>query len=331
MHWKRRRYLWRAFQSRKQLTSLTLKNSKRPSGPLLFATLRNEVQRLPYVLDYYRKLGVTHFFFVDNASTDHSAELIKSEPDCSLWQTSHSYKASRFGMDWLNFLLNRHGAGHWCLTVDIDELFAFPGKPQPNLANLTSWLDQRGETAFGALMLDLYPQGPVGDAPYEGGDPIKTLNWFDPGPYRAQRQVLLQNLWVQGGVRERVFFNDTPRKSPTLNKIPLVKWRRGYAYVNSTHSMLPRHMNRAYIDMSGRLRPSGVLAHTKFLNSIVEKSAEEKHRRQHFTNSAGFDAYYNAIIDNPVLWYDGSLKYQGPDQLVRLGLIGGLGETMAEE
>ncbi len=37
---------------------------------LLFACLRNEVIRIPYFLDYYRRAGVDHFLIVDNGSTD---------------------------------------------------------------------------------------------------------------------------------------------------------------------------------------------------------------------------------------------------------------------
>ncbi len=46
---------------------------------------------------------------VDNGSTDGSAELLAGEPDVSLWTTGTSYKASRFGVDWLTWLQVLHG------------------------------------------------------------------------------------------------------------------------------------------------------------------------------------------------------------------------------
>lgn len=323
MRWKRRRMLWRARQSRQQLTSISNKTDSIPTkGCVLFCTMRNESQRLPYFLDYYRALGVVHFIFVDNDSSDGGPDLISTQPDCSLWHSAHSYKASRFGVDWMNHLLARYGHRRWCLTVDIDEIFTYARCDRVELGGLTTWLDRTGVAMFGALMLDMYPQSPVGDVPYQiGTDPLAQLNWFDKGPYRAQRQELLQNLWVQGGARERVFFKDTPRHSPTLNKIPLVKWHRSFAYMNSTHSMLPRGLNAAYIGMDGKQLPSGALLHTKFLNTIVEKSSEEKRRKEHFTNSADFDKYYDALVANPTLWHRESTKYEGPEQLQQLGLI----------
>ena len=321
MRWKRRRMLWRAFRSRRDLNALSLKtDSIQAHDVLVFCTMRNEMARLPHFLSHYRALGVAHFIFVDNASTDGSAELVAEQADCSVWRTDASYKASRFGLDWINHLLGRFGHNHWCLTVDVDELLTYSRWNRVELPGLTSWLDKTNTFCFGALMLDMYPKGPIGEE-FSDTDPIAYLDHFDAGPYRAQRQPLIQNLWVQGGARERFFFDKTPHLSPTLNKIPLVKWHRSYAYMNSTHSMLPRHMNAALIDMAGTHIPSGALLHTKFLPTIIEKSAEEKQRKEHFTNSANFDAYYNAIIENPTLWHANSVRYTGAEQLEALGLI----------
>ena len=82
--------------------------------------------RLPHFLDYYRRLGVDHFLFVDNGSDDGTAEYLAAQPDVSLWATNHSYRLARFGVDWLGWLQWRYGHGHWCLTVDADELLVYP-------------------------------------------------------------------------------------------------------------------------------------------------------------------------------------------------------------
>ena len=127
MRWKRRRLLWRAFRSRHALTPLHDRTAAiRPGDVLAFCVLRNEAERLPHFLSHYRRLGVAHFLVVDNASDDGSAALLDA-PDISVWQTGASYKAARFGLDWLNWLLLRHGHGHWCLTVDADEILVYAG------------------------------------------------------------------------------------------------------------------------------------------------------------------------------------------------------------
>lgn len=214
-----------------------------------------------------------------------------------------------------------YGKGKWCLTVDADELLVFPRIKTRNLRDLCLFLDQNHIPAMGAFMLDLYPQGPINSVSYVAGqDPCEVLTHFDPAPYHATRQQPRGNLWLQGGVRERVFFADNPVRGPTLNKLPLVKWNWRYAYINSTHSLLPPAMNALY-DGPSDPRLSGVLLHTKFLPCAIEKSQEEKRRKQHFRDPNAFGGYYDSIVAGPDLFGDVSVKYEGPDQLEALGLM----------
>jgi hypothetical protein len=171
------------------------------------------------------------------------------------------------------------------------------------------------------MMLDLYPKGPLADQQHAPGqDPVETLPWFDAGNYVTRIQPRMRNLWIQGGPRARHFFAEDPRRSPTLNKVPLVFWRRGYVYVNSTHAILPRRLNAVY-DETGGERISGVLLHTKFLPEIVRKSAEERERREHFANSDLYEGYYDGLTRSPDLWSEVSARYTGWRQLEALGLM----------
>jgi len=322
LRWKRRRLLWRSWRSRHHLSARTNRTDQIAAGDVLAVTvLRNEIQRLPFFLSHYRRLGVAHFLMVDNASDDGSAEFLARQRDVSLWHTDHSYHASRFGLDWLTWLQMKFAPGHWCLMVDADETLIYAHHDQRGLRELTAWLNTQGCGAFGALMLDLYPKGPLNEARYgPGQDPIEALQWFDAGPYRSVRQPPLGNLWVQGGARERMFFADDPRRSPTLNKLPLVRWNKTYAYVNSCHSVLPPRLNRAY-DGPGGSQPSGVLLHSKFLPDIVSRSETEKIRQQHFHTPQDFDRYYDQLIAAPDLWHDKSVRIRDWQQLERLGLM----------
>merc|ERR1712173_521262 len=96
--------------------------------PHVLVAQRGEDQnvRLPHFLDYYRRMGVGHFLMVDNGSNDGGAEYLAAQEDVSLWRSDASYKRARFGVDRLNWLARRHGHGHWCLTVDPDELLVYP-------------------------------------------------------------------------------------------------------------------------------------------------------------------------------------------------------------
>ena len=292
-----------------------------PNAILALVTLRNERVRLPYFLDYYRGIGIDHFLIVDNDSNDGSREFLADQPDVSLWTTGESYKGSRFGMDWLNHLLRRYGAGHWCLTVDPDEFLVYPHVNTRPLRALTDWLESSGQRSFSAMLLDMYPKGPITDQPYrEGQDPFEIAAWFDPANYAIRKNRKFLNLWIQGGPRARSFFADQPQSAPALNKIPLVRWQRRFAYASSTHMLLPRSLNLVY-DQDGGEMASGALLHAKFLSTFAAKSAEELDRRQHYANSREYHAYQQGLESRTDFWCEQSRDYRDWRQLEDLGLI----------
>ena len=319
---ERRRWLIRAIRKRRDLSVVV--NRSRHVGPgaiLAFSTIRNERPRLRYFLKYYRRLGVEHFFFVDNGSDDGSVEFLAGEADVSLWRTDESYRKSRYGTDWLNWLKFRYGHGHWTLTLDPDEFLVYPFCDTRPLPALCAWLDQSGIRSFGTMLVDMYPDKALTGIRYrDGQDPFDLAEWFDPGNYMISRNPKYRNLWIQGGPRARVYFPDAPEQAPSLNKIPLVRWNRRYAYVSSTHMLLPRGLNNVY-DEAGGEKASGCLLHAKFLDSFVEKAAEEVERREHFAKGREYEAYHLATRDEPRLWSDWSEKYMGWRQLEMLGLM----------
>lgn len=319
---RRKRLVWRGFRSRHRLRCIQDNTTGiAQNGILLFATVRNEALRLPYFLDHYRRLGVDHFLIVDNDSDDGTADLLEGMQDMSVWHTKNSYKAARFGMDWLTLLMMRYGHGHWTVTVDADELLVYPDHDTRALPELTAWLDARDQPMMGAMMLDLFPKGPPDQQTYTPGqDPTTVLSWFDAYGYWAQRQQKMGNLWLQGGPRARCFFAEDARRAPTLNKIPLVKWNRSYVFVNSTHNALPARLNRTY-DEAGTEKVCGVLLHTKFLPGSAARARQECARKEHFSNSALYDDYYTALANNPDMWDPNALRYTGWAQLLDLRLM----------
>ncbi len=293
----------------------------RPDEILLFSTMRNEKIRLPYFLDYYRNMGVTHFLIVDNDSTDGSTEYLAQQPDVSVWQTGKSYRRSRYGVDWLNYLQSRYGHDHWCVVVDPDEFLLYPFCDTRPLRALTDWLDACSIRAFSAMLLDMYPKGRLEDQPYlPGMNPLDIACWFDSGNYTISRNHLYGNLWIQGGPRARMFFPEEPSRAPALNKIPLVRWNRRYAYVHSTHMLLPRGLNLVYDEWGGE-KASGVLLHTKFIDTFADKAKEETERRQHYAESYEYRAYAHHLGRDTQIWCKWSEKYINWRQLEILGLM----------
>ncbi|MBV8060344.1 MAG: glycosyltransferase family 2 protein, partial [Alphaproteobacteria bacterium] len=71
--------------------------------------VRNELVRLPYLLEYHRKLGIKQFFFIDNLSTDGTLDYIKSQPDCIPLIAESSFRDAHGGSLWIQEAIFKFG------------------------------------------------------------------------------------------------------------------------------------------------------------------------------------------------------------------------------
>ncbi|WP_167854904.1 glycosyltransferase family 2 protein [Mangrovimicrobium sediminis] len=289
-----------------------------PGDVLLFSTLRNEQLRIPYFLEHYRALGVDHFCFVDNGSSDGFREYVSGMPDVSVWYTEASYKEAASGMHWLNGLLHRYAHGHWCVVCDPDELLVYPHYTSRSLDELGAMLAGRRRSSMFTLMLDLYSDY-IDSGEYRSGDvPWEVCPWFDAHGYRGTDKSYWHNLHVKGGVRARQFYGSGDGEPPALNKLSFVRWKPHYYFVSSMHNLAPRRPNKVYEDDD----ITGCVLHFKFISAIVDKVREEMHRKQHYNNSAEYRKYASAVSSRERLYdADVSQRYSGWEQLVELRLM----------
>jgi hypothetical protein len=316
--------------------------ASRPGEIRLFAMCRNERLRLPAFLRHYRSLGIGRFFFVDNDSTDGTTDYLVGQPDVHLFLTANRYSEAARGTDWLNALLAAFGVGSWCLTVDIDELFAYPGCEHASLRTLTGYLDRYGYEAFSCLLLDQYPDGPLMQCSYQPGDDLlAAAPYFDIGPYDKSPLDMCPGVLIKGGMRERVFFSDfrtrglaakiydalyyrvlrhiawlgarPPRRPPLLTKVPLVRWDEKSSYLQGNHAV-----SRKIVAPD-----TGALLHFKFLHDFHVRAVEEAARGERYDGASDYRRYAERLNQNPdmTFMYEGSTRYDGTAQLVRLGLM----------
>lgn len=307
---------WRAGWQLRRIQDNTRRITK--GSILLFACLRNERFRMPAFVEYYRRLGVTDFLFVDNGSTDGFRDWAREQPDVSVWYTEASYRKSRFGMLWLNDLLCRYGSGHWCVVVDPDEFLVYPFMETRSLRALTQFLGEEGRPCMHAVMLDAYSNRPLSETILEEGtDPFTVCPYIDRDGY-LQGEGWGRGVWIRGGPRLRVHFRDNPRLAPALNKIPLVYWKRHYHYRMSMHDAWPWLLNRAH--KTGEISVTGAIFHFKLVASLSDKAEEERRRGEHFAGGREYERY--RAERHAEFFEEGiSVRYEGSRQLHDLGLM----------
>ena len=273
---------------------------------------------MEYFYEYYKKLGVDHFIFIDNGSNDGFSEWYRSRDDVSVWYTEHGYKQAGFGVFWCNFLLEKYGTGRLCITVDPDEFLVYPHMETRSLKDLGQHLKEVGQPCLGTLMLDAYSDRAIRDTVLDyGDDPFALCPYFDRDGY-TQKRNYMSGTFIQGGPRLRVLNRKTPKEAPALNKIPVVWWKKHYRYQSSAHDMWPWHLNR--MTTKAGISLSGCLFHFKFIASLKEKSQEEIIRMQHYNNSIEYKLY-NKNINSCFFKENISEYYINTSQLLSMGLM----------
>ena len=300
-------HLRKAFK-RLEIKRVAVKDSLKSADVVLIVCAYNEGPRLKFFFEFYRNLGVDHFILLDNDSTDNSVELVRTSNDISIFSARGSYKKSRFGVDWVNYLLSSYCKNKWILFVDVDEFLTFD--KYTGLADLIDALEGAGRKSVQSIMLDMYSDAP-GGVPRclsEGQNPLETSPYYDARGYYISRETASNTMWIKGGVRNRLFF-DRVGSGPALNKTPLVKWKWHYVFLKSAHQVWPAEINGV-----GDV-PKSALLHFKFVSSSSLYNAEIAAR-----HTSEYSAYTN-LQKVGTLIGPTTKTYNGPQGLVGDGII----------
>ena len=281
----------------------------RPDEVLGFARVRNEALRLPWFLTYHRRLGVSRFFIVDNASTDGTTDFLASQPDVHVFWTQERYADNASGMDWINPLLDTHGHERWRLTLDADELFVFPHSEERSLAALGAHVREQGADAVRAHMIDMYAHGPIREARCRpGADFLSVCEYFDRPDLSDGRS----------GARRRLFWRSPSLRAaqarpPVLRKFPFTYGSPGSRYRVSTH----------VIDNAKPATVSGAILHFKFFSDFAERTERALRERQYWNGSEQYERYAEGLEADPDLCahHAGSIRFAGTAHLTTLGVL----------
>lgn len=316
-----------------------------------FMVVRNEIERLPDILDHHRRLGVERFFITDNGSHDGTTTALLREPDCVVHHTTASFAAANWGMDWINALVRRHGQGRWCLFIDADELFVYPHADAVSLPAFCRFLTVTGAQGVFSLMVDMYAPGPIGTAVQRPGERLVDVCPLYDSDYRLRRKVgsplsrSFHNVEATGGPRQRVFYPEFDgcgvigatmargwrvlRHGPAGRMLRLDRTRLGIYPPEITKIPLIHAGPGRWWTTNHRTTPlalspvTGALLHFKLLASFAERARAESRRKEHWGGATEYARYAALLERRPDLGftYAGSRRYHGPDDLLRDGII----------
>ena len=294
----------------RQLRVVDLQPGLQAASVIAVLVVKDEAVRFPYLLEYYRDLGVEHFVVIDNGSRDHLQKFLASEIDVSVYQAEGNYGEARYGNDWVNEVLHRHCRGKWILYADADEFLVVGGAAR-SIPEICELLTRKGQRAMNTVMVDMYSEtGVLENVVSAGQDPLEVCGFFDQRGYRLRVDSLSNTGWIKGGPRGRLFFADDTWAGPALNKTPLVRWRVGDAFLKASHQLWPRSLN------SGSRDPQGALLHFKFTVESMKKAGDVVATRQH---TAEYGAY-GSITDARFV-ADVTTRFASAETLVEVGLI----------
>ncbi|MCL2183140.1 MAG: glycosyltransferase family 2 protein [Chitinispirillia bacterium] len=285
--------------------------SATPSGnaPVLLCVVKNDFEKVKAQVEYHRRIGITHFAYIDNISNDGVFEWLSEQNDVSLFRTSEKF-SDIVKEAWKKQAADVLGYGKWYLTLDPDEFFSYPGIENTPLCRYIEFLESKNIRSIPALMVDMYSK--EGLFKSISGDFIKDYCFFDTGTYTHRRWYGFQDMYK--GPRWRLFHSGDMLMHTGLTKYPLTKLTK--SMVMSTHKNHPAKLNFA---TNG---PAAFLLHYKFL-------PDEKAKYEEFAKG-GIDSLANreyrqmakVYSQNPELsfYYGGSQKFDSSIDLMKINI-----------
>jgi|GEM_PF-925266 len=281
----------------------------------VLSIVKDEIAKLPWFIEYYRRLGCQAFLFIDNDSTDGSTEFLRQQPDVMLYRTdSAKYRTSRSGRDWVNVLTKRHALGKWVLCVDADELLSWPGDTREGLAGLTARAERLGLNRVFTPMIDAYSEQPTSRLPpYRSGQPFGDIcPWVDPVE-TTQAVWDKGRLVLYGGPRNR--FVEPGTKPPITSKQTL------YLVEEDGYDHIGPHFD-SYGIPSPLVAP---LLHYKFMADFAERCDKNIREGNHWNNAQDYKRYKQQQLETKCFKNDNSVRITSGDDLHRhIQVISGL-------
>jgi len=243
----------------------------------LFIVGVDAAELIPHSFRHHFGIGVDRIFYIDNNSTDNSLDVLSEYDRVHVWLQPDTFSGGetpvKSGMIWVESLMRQYAVGNWCLIMDTDELFVYPGWKTNTIHHFLSGLDGDCVTTD---LIDMYSTRMVKETVIKG-------SFLATCPYTDRT----------GNCRKRV-----------LDFMPLTVNMPLFIYSPSINVEAGRHQVHGYEKMASTRCN---ILHFKFMAVLVDRLRKHGHK---MSQSALKSVVYKDIGD--VNFYDPeiSVRYE---------------------
>jgi len=258
-----------------------------PNAPILMCMVKNDLERIKLSVLHHRKIGIGHFVFLDNGSTDGTLKWLQKQSDVDLYQTTVLHNTNRrIGL--FSRLVNHYGLNRWYAFLDSDELIAYPGMETKPISALMQYAKKHNYTTLRTFMLDMYSKDKIFDESFSNYyDILKENRYYDTLTYQETIDSRY-GISVKGGPRSRLLAEGSPQ--PELTKYALTYMQKGDCY--NVHRAFPLHKNFTPCVY--------VLLHYKFLPWDLERAKQNVKAGLHYLGAVEYKRMLEGYHDKRV-------------------------------
>ena len=273
----------------------------RSTDPIVISVVRDEMERLPAFLAYYRELGIKRFAFIDNNSCDNTIEWLKKQQDVDVFSCSDAFSERR-KIGWSNRVMGFYGAERWFLLLDGDEFLDWIQRSEHSLSWMIHDFQKRNIFHVKALMVDMYAHNEGLQLADNFEEAFEDARYFDADTY--YEKDTRYGVVMTGGIRKRVFDHEV-----WLTKYPLFCLREKELVLNA-HLLYP-------IPEYEKSPCILALRHYKFILQEDVKKLKKYSKEENFCDgSKDPKVYYSSYKKNKFhFFYEDSREYSVPASL----------------
>lgn len=298
--------------------------SYQPEELVVVCLVKNGADYIPSFLEHYRRLGIKHFFFIDNGSDDETLTLLDQSPDITVYRTELPHK--KYECEIRRAIIEENCYNRWCLCVDIDELFDYPYSKKISLREFLVYLNTHKYTAVLSYMLDMFAKKTDFNRPgnayinltdeycyYDISNVKKTRydrSFIHFSQYNRMADPKMMN--YSGGIRRSFFRNKD--SGYLLTKHPLI-----FVDHQIEPFVHPHFSNKAYV-----ADVNGVLKHYKFIATFKEQVIRRLEAKEFcYYGEREYQEYYKVIKDENSLnlYSPQAKKLEQVEELLEQGFL----------